>query len=99
MTIALDKTTIVVATVPISTGMAITSEIKTGHSSILEYLFVPLVEVTSQSVTESKGAVGRGPEHPPTDGTSPVRSASVSHVCGSASEHDVIGSVPERYPH
>lgn len=54
VTIALDRTTIVVdgATVPLSTGMAVTGEIKTGHRSILEYLFSPLVEVASQSVKE-----------------------------------------------
>lgn len=54
VTIALDRTTIVVdgATVPLSTGMAVTGEIKTGHRTILEYLFSPLVEVASQSVKE-----------------------------------------------
>lgn len=38
--------------VPLSPGMAATTEIKTGKRRILEYLFSPIVEVASQSMQE-----------------------------------------------
>jgi hemolysin D len=38
--------------VPLSPGMAATAEIKTGKRRILEYLFSPIVEVTSQAMQE-----------------------------------------------
>ena len=39
-------------TVPLSPGMAVSVEIKTGSRRILEYLFSPLTEVTSQAMHE-----------------------------------------------
>ena len=39
-------------TVPLSPGMAVSVEIKTGRRRILEYLFSPLVEVASESMRE-----------------------------------------------
>lgn len=38
--------------VPLTAGMTVTAEIKTGHRRVLEYLFTPLVEVTSRSIRE-----------------------------------------------
>ncbi len=38
--------------VPLSPGMAVTAEIKTGRRRILEFLFSPLVEVASKSMGE-----------------------------------------------
>lgn len=40
------------AIVPLSPGMAVTIEAKTGRRRILEYLFSPLVEVASQAMRE-----------------------------------------------
>jgi hemolysin D len=54
VTVRLDSDTIVVDGVrqPLSPGMAATAEIKTGRRRILEYLFSPIVEVTSQAMQE-----------------------------------------------
>jgi hemolysin D len=54
VTIKLDNSTMNVDghSVPLSAGMAATAEIKTGKRRILEYLFSPIVEVTSQSMQE-----------------------------------------------
>lgn len=54
VTVKLDVSTMNVdgSVVPLSPGMAATSEIKTGKRRILEYLFSPIVEVTSQSMQE-----------------------------------------------
>lgn len=54
VTISLDRTVIVVdgATVSLSSGMAVTAEIKTGRRTILEYLFSPVAEVASQAGRE-----------------------------------------------
>lgn len=38
--------------IPLSSGMAITAEIKTGKRRIIEYIFSPLVEVTSRAMKE-----------------------------------------------
>lgn len=40
------------ARVPLSPGMAVTVEIKTGRRRILEYLFAPIVEVAAQAMKE-----------------------------------------------
>ena len=40
------------AMVPLSAGMAVTVEIKTGNRRILEYLFSPLLEVTNEAMKE-----------------------------------------------
>lgn len=40
------------ALVPLSAGMAVTVEIKTGSRRILEYLFSPLLEVTNEAMKE-----------------------------------------------
>ena len=37
---------------PLTPGMAVTVEVKTGNRRILEYLFSPLVEVTSAALKE-----------------------------------------------
>jgi hemolysin D len=37
---------------PLTPGMAVTVEVKTGSRRILEYLFSPLVEITSQAMQE-----------------------------------------------
>ncbi|TCQ73822.1 hemolysin D [Ochrobactrum sp. BH3] len=49
-----DQTNIVVngRMMPLTPGMAVTVEIKTGKRRILEYLFSPLVEITSQAMQE-----------------------------------------------
>lgn len=54
VTVTPDKTTISVngRDMPLSAGMAVTVEIKTGKRRILEYLFSPLVEITSQAMRE-----------------------------------------------
>ena len=54
VTIKLDNSTMNVDghSVTLSAGMAATAEIKTGKRRILEYLFSPIVEVTSQSMQE-----------------------------------------------
>ena len=38
--------------IPLSPGMAVTVEIKTGKRRILEYLFSPLVETSSRALRE-----------------------------------------------
>lgn len=38
--------------VPLTPGMTVTAEIKTGYRRVLEYLFTPLVDVTSRSIRE-----------------------------------------------
>jgi hemolysin D len=54
VTIALDRATISVegADVPLTFGMAVVAEIKTGRRTILEYLFSPVAEVASQAAKE-----------------------------------------------
>lgn len=49
-----DKSTIEVngTAMPLTPGMAVTVEVKTGKRRILEYLFSPLVEITSQAMRE-----------------------------------------------
>jgi hemolysin D len=37
---------------PLTSGMAVTVELKTGHRRMLEYLFAPLVEVASKAMRE-----------------------------------------------
>jgi hemolysin D len=38
--------------VPLSPGMAVTAEIKTGKRRIIDYVFSPLVEVASSAIKE-----------------------------------------------
>ncbi|WFU04666.1 HlyD family type I secretion periplasmic adaptor subunit (plasmid) [Rhizobium sp. CB3171] len=54
VTVRLDASTMSVEgdLVPLSPGMAAMAEIKTGKRRILEYLFSPIVEVTSQAMQE-----------------------------------------------
>ena len=54
VTIKLDTSTMTVDghSVTLSAGMAATAEIRTGKRRILEYLFSPIVEITSQSMQE-----------------------------------------------
>ncbi len=54
VTIAPDKTTINVdgKEMPLTPGMAVTVEIKTGQRRILEYLFSPLAEISSEAMGE-----------------------------------------------
>ncbi len=54
VTVKLDASTMSIdgSLVPLSAGMAATAEIKTGKRRILEYLFSPIIEVTSQSMQE-----------------------------------------------
>ncbi len=54
VTVKLDESTMSVDgnIAPLSPGMAATAEIKTGRRRILEYLFSPMVEVTSQAMQE-----------------------------------------------
>jgi hemolysin D len=54
VTIKLSATRIVAdgTEVPLSPGMAVTAEIKTGQRRILDYLFSPLTEVTSDAMRE-----------------------------------------------
>jgi hemolysin D len=54
VTIAPDKTTINVEgkEMPLTPGMAVTVEIKTGKRRILEYLFSPLAEISSEAMGE-----------------------------------------------
>ena len=40
------------ANIPLSPGMAVTVEIKTGSRRILEYVFSPLVEIAAQAMKE-----------------------------------------------
>jgi hemolysin D len=51
---ALEKSTISTdgREIPISNGMTVTVEIKTGDRRIVDYVFSPLVEVTSQAMKE-----------------------------------------------
>ena len=50
----LDRSTIAAngAEIPVTNGMAVTVEIKTGSRRIIDYLFSPLVEVTSRAMHE-----------------------------------------------
>lgn len=54
ITVKPDQTNIAVngRMMPLTPGMAVTVEIKTGKRRILEYLFSPLVEITSQAMRE-----------------------------------------------
>ena len=54
VTIALDVASITVegVSVPLSSGMTLTTEIKTGDRRILEFLFSPIVEVKSKAMGE-----------------------------------------------
>ncbi|NTA61583.1 HlyD family type I secretion periplasmic adaptor subunit [Agrobacterium tumefaciens] len=54
VTIGFDTTTLLVEgkPMPVAPGMAVTVEIKTGQRRILEYLFSPLAQVTSEAMTE-----------------------------------------------
>ncbi|QWK81107.1 HlyD family efflux transporter periplasmic adaptor subunit [Ochrobactrum sp. BTU1] len=54
ITVIPDQTTIAVngRPMPLTPGMAVTVEVKTGKRRILEYLFSPLVEITSQAMHE-----------------------------------------------
>jgi hemolysin D len=58
VTLALEKSTISTdgGEIPISNGMTVTVEIKTGDRRIVDYLFSPLVEVTSEAM---KGKMSR----------------------------------------
>ena len=38
--------------IPLTPGMAVTAEIKTGKRRIIEYVFSPLVEITSRAMKE-----------------------------------------------
>jgi hemolysin D len=54
ITITLDSSQLYVdgRAIPMSPGMTVTAEIKTGSRRILEYLFSPLVEVSSSAMRE-----------------------------------------------
>lgn len=54
LTVRPDRTTISIdgREIPLKPGMAVTVEIKTGKRRILEYLFSPIAEVTSQAMGE-----------------------------------------------
>ena len=54
ITIAVEKPELVVdgRRIPMSAGMTVSAEIKTGSRRILEYLFSPLIEVSSQAMRE-----------------------------------------------
>ena len=54
ITVALDRSTmsVDVVEVPLTSGMTVTVEVRTGDRSILQYLFSPLVQVASQAVRE-----------------------------------------------
>lgn len=54
ITIAVEKPELVVdgRRIPMSAGMTVTAEIKTGSRRIIEYLFSPLVEVGSEAMRE-----------------------------------------------
>ena len=54
VTLSLDQTAINVdgAKIPLSAGMAVTVEIRTGSRRILEYVFSPLVETASDAMKE-----------------------------------------------
>jgi len=54
VTVALEKSSIAAGdrAVPVSNGMAVTVEIKTGERRIIDYIFSPLVEVTSGAMKE-----------------------------------------------
>ena len=54
VTLALEKSTINAdgEEIPISNGMAVTVEIKTGYRRIVDYVFSPLVEVASNAMKE-----------------------------------------------
>jgi hemolysin D len=44
---------------PLTSGMAVTVELKTGHRRMLEYLFAPLVEVASKAMRERQARAPR----------------------------------------
>jgi hemolysin D len=54
VTIALEKNVISAGEreVPVSNGMAVSVEVKTGRRRIIDYIFSPLVEVTSEAMKE-----------------------------------------------
>ncbi|MCO6178444.1 HlyD family type I secretion periplasmic adaptor subunit [Ciceribacter sp. RN22] len=54
LTVRPDRTTITIdgRAIPLKPGMAVTVEIKTGKRRILEYLFSPIAEVTSEAMGE-----------------------------------------------
>jgi hemolysin D len=54
VTLAMKQTSVTAdgKTVPLSAGMAVVAEIKTGQRRLLEYLLTPLVEVTSEAMRE-----------------------------------------------
>ena len=54
VTVALEKNSIAAGdrAVPVSNGMAVTVEIKTGERRIIDYIFSPLTEVTSGAMKE-----------------------------------------------
>jgi hemolysin D len=54
VTLELEQTTIATdgGDVPVSNGMAVTVEIKTGYRRVIDYLFSPLVEVASRALKE-----------------------------------------------
>ena len=47
-----DYMTIENAKIPLTPGMAVTAEIKTGKRRIINYVFSPLVEITSRAMKE-----------------------------------------------
>nr|WP_278376216.1 hypothetical protein [Brucella anthropi] len=54
VTIGFDATTLMVdgRPMPVVPGMGVTVEIKTGQRRILEYLFSPLAQITSEAMGE-----------------------------------------------
>ncbi|WP_235694286.1 HlyD family type I secretion periplasmic adaptor subunit [Brucella intermedia] len=54
LTLTLDSTTLKVdgKSVPVTPGMAVTVEIKTGKRRILEYLFSPLAQIAAEAMSE-----------------------------------------------
>jgi hemolysin D len=54
VTLSLEKTTISAdgAEIPVSNGMAVSVEIKTGSRRVIDYLLSPLAEVSSKAMKE-----------------------------------------------
>jgi hemolysin D len=54
VTVALEKSQIAAGDrdVPVSNGMAVTVEIKTGERRIIDYIFSPLLEASSGAMKE-----------------------------------------------
>ena len=54
VTLSLDRSTIAAddTEIPVTNGMAVTVEIKTGQRRIIDYIFSPLVEVASTAMKE-----------------------------------------------